>query len=69
MKVRPFVRENRVGYSILMGDESVGKAYDIMALPITALLDKQGRIAATYANGLADKSDVEANIKALLKER
>ncbi len=69
MKVRPFVRKNRMGYSILMGDESVGKAYDIMALPITALIDKKGRVAATYANGLADKNDVEANIRALLKER
>jgi thiol-disulfide isomerase/thioredoxin len=69
MKVRPFVHENRAGYSILMSDESVGKAYDILALPITALIDKKGRIAATYANGLADRSDMEANIRTLLKER
>ena len=68
LRVNPFVQVHKVKYPILMGDNLVTKAYDINALPTTYLIDKIGRIAATYL-GLVDKGDVEANIKTLLKER
>jgi peroxiredoxin len=68
LRVNPFVQAHKVKYPILMGDSLVTKAYDINALPATYLIDKTGRIAATYL-GLVDKGDVEANIKTLLKER
>lgn len=67
-RVRPFVEENNVNYPILMGNDPVSKAYDIMALPATYLIDKNGRIAATYVGVLADKDNAEANIKSLLAE-
>jgi thiol-disulfide isomerase/thioredoxin len=66
-RVKPFVREHGVNYPILMGDGPVSKLYDIQAMPATYLIDKQGRIAATYT-GIVDKNDVEANIKTLLRE-
>ena len=50
-----------------MGDARVSKSYDIQAMPATYLVDRRGRIAATYV-GLVDKTDVEANIKRLLAE-
>ncbi len=66
-RVRPFIQSHRVNYEILMADEKVTKAYDIQALPLTYLIDKRGRVAAVY-NGVVDIANVEANLKALLKE-
>jgi peroxiredoxin len=66
-RVNPFVREHRLKYPILMGDDQITKTFDINALPATYLIDSHGRIAAVYV-GVVDKSDVEANIKALLRE-
>jgi thiol-disulfide isomerase/thioredoxin len=65
--VKPFVQTHQVNYSILMGDDSVTKAFAIKALPVTYLLDRRGSIAAEYP-GLVDKDDVERNIQLLLNE-
>ena len=43
-------------------------SYKVGAVPATYLIDKQGRIAATY-NGVAEKSDVDSNISKLLAEQ
>ena len=56
-RVMPFVQRHKINYPILMGDDRVAKAYDMNALPATYLIDRTGRIAATYV-GLVDKSDV-----------
>jgi peroxiredoxin len=66
-KVKPFVRAHRVNYPILMGDGQVTKPYDIQALPLTYIIDKRGRIAATYP-GLVDRDNLETNIQIVLKE-
>ena len=67
-RVKPFVQAHRIEYPVLMGDDQVTKIYDIEALPVSYLIDKSGRIAATYL-GVLDKANVEANIKILLRER
>jgi len=64
-RVEPFVHTHKVNYPILMCDDPVTKLYGVSALPATYLIDKKGRIAATYL-GLVDKNDVEKNIKTLL---
>ena len=66
-KVRPFVSSNHVNYPIVMGNEAVIKSYGFASYPATYLIDKSGRIAATYV-GIVSKDDVEANIKRLLAE-
>jgi peroxiredoxin len=66
-RVKPFIHTHKVNYRILMGDDQVTGRYDIKALPLTYLIDKRGRIAATYA-GVVDKDNVEANIHTVLKE-
>jgi len=66
-RVNPFVRDNGINYTILMGDGAVTKAYDIQALPATYLIDKSGRIAATYV-GIVNSDDIEANNRKLLSE-
>jgi len=67
-RVKPFIEKQKINYTILMGDDAVTKTYRITALPVTYLIDRQGRIAAEYV-GLVDKDDIERNIKVLLKER
>ena len=64
-RIRPFVRTYKVDYPILMGNDQVTKLYEIQALPLTYLIDRRGRIAATYTS-LVDKNDVATNIQALL---
>lgn len=67
-RVKPFVQKQKLNYTVVMGDDAVTKTYRITALPVTYLIDRQGRIAAEYV-GLVDKDDVERNINALLRER
>lgn len=63
--VKPFIRSAQVPYRIILGDNATAKKYGIENMPDTFLIDRHGRIAATYA-GLVDKDDVEANIRAML---
>jgi cytochrome c biogenesis protein CcmG/thiol:disulfide interchange protein DsbE len=67
-RVKPFVTARKMNYPILMADDQTTKAYGVDALPTTYLIDKKGRIAATYT-GLVDKADVESNLRMLLRER
>ncbi|HEX7795714.1 MAG TPA: TlpA disulfide reductase family protein [Vicinamibacterales bacterium] len=66
-RVKPFVRDHKMRYAVLMGDEQVTAVYGIKALPVTYLLDTRGRIAATYV-GVVDRANLEANINLLLSE-
>ena len=66
--VDPFVEAHKVDYPILMGDDGSTNRYSVNALPVTYLIDRRGRIAATYV-GIVDRANIEANVKALLAER
>ena len=66
--VNPFVEAHKVDYPILMGDDGITKRYSVNALPVTYLIDRRGRIAATYV-GIVDRTNIEANIQTLLAER
>jgi peroxiredoxin len=67
-RVRPFMASHSMNYPVLMGNDSVVNAYGFKSYPATYLIDKSGRIAATYV-GVVSKEDVEANVKKLLSER
>jgi cytochrome c biogenesis protein CcmG/thiol:disulfide interchange protein DsbE len=67
--VRPFLAATHVPYRMLLGNDAMAKRYGIGNLPDTFLIDRQGRIAAVYKEGLVDKNDVEANIKAMLSQQ
>jgi thiol-disulfide isomerase/thioredoxin len=67
-RVKPFIVDHKLNYPILMGDDAISKSYELKAYPATYLIDKSGRLAATYV-GVVDKNDVETNIKTLLLER
>jgi peroxiredoxin len=63
--VTPFVKSASIPYEILVGNEKTAKDYGISNMPDTFLIDREGRIAASYA-GVVDKADVEKNIQTLL---
>ena len=64
--LKPFLDEHHVPYEMLLGDHATAHNYGISNLPDTFLIDRQGRIAAVYKEGLVDRDNVEANIKLLL---
>ena len=66
--VKPFVAQQGLKYPIVLDDGSAEKAFSVTALPATYLLDRSGRIAATYI-GVVDAANLETNIKILLSER
>ena len=66
--VKPFLGSTDVPYRIVLGDDVTAKKYNISNMPDTFLIDRHGRIAATYV-GLVDKNDVEANIQKMLASR
>jgi peroxiredoxin len=67
-RVRPFLQSHGLQYTILVDDGSVEKAYEVMSMPVTYLIDNHGRVAATYV-GVVDAADLMSNVKALVAER
>jgi peroxiredoxin len=66
--VTPFVAEKKVNYAIVIGDEALGKLYNLGNMPRTILIDRDGRIAATY-DGVVDRAKCEVDIRFLLEEK
>jgi peroxiredoxin len=66
--VAPYVDAHPVSYSIVVGDSDVADRYSVAAIPVTLLIDRNGRVAARHY-GVVDKSGLENEIRKLLKER
>ena len=66
--VSPYLEGRPVTYPIVLGDHDVADRFGLASLPITLLIDRNGKIAAKHF-GLVDKADVENEIRKLLKER
>lgn len=65
--VRPWIKEKKVNYPIVIGDEGLGKQYGLEGMPLTVLVDYEGKIADVHA-GVVNKADTEKKIRALLDE-
>jgi len=64
--VEPFVREKRIGYPILRGNEQVlGTVEDFSGVPTTLIVDPKGDIKKKY-DGSFDKDDLEKSLRELL---
>jgi peroxiredoxin len=66
--LKPFLETAKVPYRMLLGDDPTAKKYGIDSMPDAFLIDRHGRIAATYV-GLVDKDNVETNIRTMLSQR
>jgi len=66
-KVKPYLAQHPITYPIVLGDAAFGKRYGITALPVTLLIDREGRIADSHA-GMVVKGAWEEEIQTLLRE-
>jgi peroxiredoxin len=66
-QVKPFVRDHKISYPVVVDDAEVHRRYNITTLPLTYLIDVRGRVAATYS-GVVERANLEANIARLLSE-
>jgi cytochrome c biogenesis protein CcmG/thiol:disulfide interchange protein DsbE len=66
--VKPFIKATSVPYRIVLGNDSIAKAYGIEQMPDTFLIDRQGHVAATYV-GMVDRDSLEKNIRELLAQK
>lgn len=66
--VRPYAEAKKINYPVMVGGDRVADRFGgLKAVPTTLIIDRQGRIAATHI-GLCQKSEYEADIRAVLNE-
>ena len=63
--VRPYMDSQRMNYPVGLGDEDLAKLYGVNSLPMTLLIDREGRIAAKRV-GIVSKIDYENEIIRIL---
>ena len=64
--VTPYLREKKLNYAIGIGNDALAKLYGLDNMPLTVLIDKDGKIAETHS-GVVDRAGIEHDIQALLK--
>jgi peroxiredoxin len=65
--VRPWLKEKKVGYPIVIGNDELGNQYGLEGMPLTALIDRDGKIADVHP-GLVNKAVTEQKIRMLLQQ-
>jgi peroxiredoxin len=67
--VKPFLKEKKLNYPVVVGNEDMAKLYGgVETMPMTLLIDRGGKIAASYT-GMVDKDACESEIRMLLQDR
>jgi peroxiredoxin len=64
--VGPYLKEKPIPYTIVIGNDTTARQFNVTAMPVTLLIDREGRVAATNV-GVPAKSTYEADIQSLLK--
>jgi thiol-disulfide isomerase/thioredoxin len=67
-RVRPYLAQHPINYPIVIGDERFAALYRVTALPVTLLIDRNGKIADAHT-GMVDKDAWEREIRQLLQEK
>jgi cytochrome c biogenesis protein CcmG/thiol:disulfide interchange protein DsbE len=58
--VKPFVTEWKIGYPIVLRSRELGRLYSVETMPVTLLVDREGRIATTH-EGVVEKDASRKN--------
>jgi peroxiredoxin len=66
--VTPYLQEHPVNYAIVVGPQELGRQYGVEAMPVTLLIDRNGKIAVKHV-GLVTKAQYQSEISALLAEK
>lgn len=65
--VKPFIAAKKMNYTVVIGDDALAKQYGLGPMPMTVLIDRNGRIADSHS-GVVDKAKWESEIRSLLAE-
>lgn len=65
--VKPFLAAHHIRYPIVIGNNEIANRYRLSAMPMTLLLDRQGRIAFSHT-GIVERAPFERQIVRLLTE-
>jgi len=72
--VKPFLAQTRdpetggntaMKYPVVIGNETLAKQYNLTSMPMTLLIDREGKIALSHS-GVVNKDDFEGHIRQLL---
>jgi peroxiredoxin len=63
--VKPFVKEKKMNYPVVIGSEDLAKRYGVTTMPVTLLIDRQGKIASWHT-GVVDKDAFEGELRNLV---
>ncbi len=66
--VKPFVKEKKMNYPVVLGNKQIAKQYGLTSMPKTLLIDRDGRIAYSFT-GIVDRDQFESELKSLLAAR
>jgi peroxiredoxin len=73
--VRPFLAQARdpetggntaMRYPVVIGNDALGKQYNLTSMPMSILIDRKGKIALSHT-GVVNKDDFESSIRQLLR--
>jgi peroxiredoxin len=65
--VKSFAAAHQMQYPVAIGTDAIGALYNLSEMPLTVLIDREGRIAVSHA-GVVDPKVFEADIRILLAE-
>jgi peroxiredoxin len=63
--VRPFFEQKKMNYPVVIGSDALAKQYGVESMPMTLLVDRKGKLAASYI-GLVDRDIFEKELIRLL---
>ncbi len=66
--VKPFIETKKMNYPVVIGDEGLARKYGLEAMPMTLVIDREGRIAVSHT-GLVDKAGFEGEVREVLGEK
>jgi cytochrome c biogenesis protein CcmG/thiol:disulfide interchange protein DsbE len=64
--VKPFLAAKHIQYPVVIGNDQLAKQYQLTSMPMTLLIDRNGKIAVSHT-GVVDKDSFESYIQSLLK--
>lgn len=64
--VKTFMEKTHMNYRVAIGNDELGKRFHVQEMPLTLLIDRDGRIALSHA-GIVDKTQFENAIQKLLE--
>jgi cytochrome c biogenesis protein CcmG/thiol:disulfide interchange protein DsbE len=65
--VNPWLKEKKVNYPVVIGSDDLGKQYGLEGMPLTAFVDRDGKLARVHV-GLLNKDATEQQLRALLQQ-